>query len=88
MHGSNADLLVFESFSIFQAPSVKKRWSWWRTLYLRQAEDNSFTPVSGGLPLMVGKECVDGIGVGGGVGGQDSQIAKYVIDTFSQLING
>ena len=46
------------------------------TLYLRQAEDNSFTPVSGGLPLMVGKECVGGTGVGGGVGGQDSQIAK------------
>ncbi len=56
------------------------------TLYLRQAEDNSFTPVSGGLPLMVGKECVGGTGVGGGVGGQDSQIAKYVVDTFKRRL--
>ena len=69
MHGSNADLLVFESFSIFQAPFSQKTMVLVATLYLRQAEDNSFTTVSGGLPLMVGKECVGGIGVGGGVGG-------------------
>ena len=40
------------------------------------------------LPLMDGKECVGGMGVGGGVGDQDSQKAKYVVDTFNQLING
>ncbi|MBD5085367.1 MAG: heme-binding protein [Clostridiales bacterium] len=50
--------------------------------------DHNFTPVSGGFPLMVGKECVGGIGVGGGIGDQDSQIAKYVVDTFNQIING
>ena len=48
--------------------------------------DRHFTPIAGGLPLMIGKECVGGIGVGGGVGDQDSQIAKFVIDTFNQII--
>ncbi|MDE6562129.1 MAG: cysteine hydrolase [Muribaculaceae bacterium] len=37
--------------------------------------------------VTVGKVCVDGIGVGGGIGNQDSQIAKYIVDTFNQLIN-
>lgn len=50
--------------------------------------DSNFTPVSGGMPLMIGNECVGGIGVGGGVGDQDTQVAQYVIDTFNQIVKG
>lgn len=48
--------------------------------------DNRILPVPGGFPLMLDGKCVAGIGVGGGMGDQDSQIATYVVEQFEELI--
>lgn len=47
--------------------------------------DPRILPVAGGLPLMVDGKCVGGIGVGGGMGDQDSQIAEHVAAQFKAI---
>ena len=48
--------------------------------------DSKILPVPGGFPLHIDGKCVAGIGVGGGMGDQDSQIATYVVDQFEELV--
>ena len=37
----------------------------------------------GGLPIMIGGHCVGGVGVSGGTGDQDAEVAKAGIDTLT-----
>lgn len=48
--------------------------------------DKRILPVAGGFPLKIAEKCVAGIGVGGGMGDQDSQIATFVVEQFDALM--
>lgn len=48
--------------------------------------DSKILPVAGGFPLLIDGKCVGGIGVGGGMGDQDSQIATHVLEQFEALV--
>lgn len=54
------------------------------SLGLSLATDLKLTPIRGGLPLMVGGQCVGGIGVSAGSEEEDVQVAQAGVDALAQ----
>jgi len=54
------------------------------SLGLSLATDLKLTPIRGGLPLMVGGQCVGGIGVSAGSEDEDVQVAQAGVDALAK----
>ncbi len=52
---------------------------------LALATDGKLTCIRGGLPLMVGAQCVGGIGVSAGTEDEDVQVAQAGVDALARL---
>ena len=55
------------------------------SLGLSLATDGKLTCIRGGLPLMVGNQCVGGIGVSAGTEDQDVQVAQAGVDALARF---
>jgi glc operon protein GlcG len=55
------------------------------SLGLALATDDRLTCLRGGLPLMVGSQCVGGIGVSGGPEGEDVLVAQAGVDALARF---
>lgn len=55
------------------------------SLGLAFATEGKLTPIRGGLPLFVGKQCVGGIGVSGGTEDEDVLVAQAGVDALKGL---
>ena len=55
------------------------------SLGLALASDDKLTCLRGGLPLMVGGQCVGGIGVSGGPDAEDVLVAQAGVDALARL---
>lgn len=55
------------------------------SLGLSLATDGKLTAIRGGLPLMVGGQCVGGIGISAGSEDEDVQVAQAGVDALAQF---
>jgi glc operon protein GlcG len=55
------------------------------SLGLSLATDGKLTPIRGGLPLFVEKQCVGGIGVSGGTEEEDVAVAQAGVDELAKF---
>lgn len=54
---------------------------------LESLEEGKIVAFGGGVPLKVGNRIVGGLGVSGGTGEEDNEIAEYGLKVFEELLN-